>query len=497
MIDVVIDNRVRLAPGAALEALLTDDAFAALIAEHEHKNPDYAKAKRFGAFTKRIPKQIVTWRREDDGAISFPRGSLGNVRAALALSRFGNATTFTDHRSIGDQSLGRIPPHEPPSPLWEHQRMLVDAAAFGQTVLVRSAAGSGKTTAALALIAQLQLPAIVVVHNQNLLRQWIDRCVAELGVPRSWVGVIASGKRRVGPITIGMQQTLTGCIHELAPVFGVVVVDEVHRSAARTFLEVVDATAAKYRVGISDDERRADRKEFLIYDMFGPVAYEASHDELVDAGVIMDVAVRVVPTEFRADWYVSLNHKERLLAYDQLMRRMLEDRPRNFLAMRDVPSHVAHGRQVIVFTHRIEHALELDRVMSARAVASGFIVGEHPVESAETLKRFVDGRTRVVFGTYQSLGTGIDIPKVTRGVFATPIANGQEGRSQFKQYRGRFARSAVDKELPEIIYLWDRHVFGTRALRHLCRWTKDVKVEWRGALVPGRQVLKEIETDET
>lgn len=482
---LIVDSRVRVS------AAEDEIALARLRAEHEHANPDYHKANHFG-FKKRVPRQVVTWRDDGDGHVSFPRGSLPKVVGELGGPLLAK---LWDQRTRGDPDLeGRIPPHRPPSgELWPHQRMLVDRAVEHETALVRSAAGSGKTTAALALAARLNLPTLVVVHSDKLLGQWLDRCVAELGVRRDWVGVIASGKRRLGPITVGMQQTLYRCAQEVAPVFGCVVVDEVHRSAARTFLEVVDAMTARYRVGVSDDERRSDGKEFLIYDMFGPVVGEASHDELVEQGYVMDVRVRVVPTSFRADWYPRLSDGEKVLAYDRLLAEMSADRGRNLLAVRDVPRDVALGHQVIVFTHRVEHALTLDRETNARGVAAGFIIGEQRAESAETLRRFRAGTTRVVFGTYQSLGTGVDMPRATRGVFATPIANNSKGRQQFKQYRGRFARRADGKAEPEVAYLWDVHVFGPKPLRHLCRWAADVTVEWQGRLVPGREVLQEID----
>lgn len=496
MIELVVDSRARLLPGDELSYLRAhSDPFTALLAEHEHKNPDYGKAKHFG-FRKRVPRLIVTWRDEPDGSISFPRGSVPRLREILG--KLGRVRV-TDARTLGDQDLAfRIPPHRPPSgALWPHQMMLAEKAEQAQNALVRSAAGSGKTTAALAFIARVGLPALVVVHNTNLFKQWVSRCVDELGVPASWVGKIQGPHRRLGPVTIGMQKTLYGCAHEIAPAFGVVVVDEVHRAASRTFLEVVDAMTAKYRLGVSDDERRADGKEFLIYDMFGQVAGEASHDELVEQGYVMDVRIRVVPTDFRADWYVGLEDGEKVRAYDQLLREMMGDSLRNLVAARDAAAQVAGGHQVALFTYRVAHALELDRVLCARGVPSGFVVGEHPAESDETLRRLRDGRTCVVVGTYQSLATGVDMPKLSRGVFVMPFANNQKGRSQFKQFRGRYARSSDGKAQPEVTYLWDRHVFGAKPLRHLCRWANDVQVEWRGGLVPGRQVLKEIELDET
>jgi superfamily II DNA or RNA helicase len=491
VIDIVVDSRVRVlpSPGAAEFRIMPE--LEALVVEHTHRNPDYAKARHLG-FKKRVPKFIVTSRdfRSGEEGISFPRGSERKVREQLGALWM----RARDERTLGDRTLGRIPEHHPPSgALWPHQRMLVDRAAAAETALVRSATASGKTCAALALAARLDLPTLVVVHNSNLFKQWIDRCVSELRVPRDWVGQIQGSKRRLGPITVGMQQTLCGCAAEVAPAFGLVIVDEVHRSAARTFLEVVDAMTAKYRVGVSDDERRSDGKEFLIYDMFGPVVGEASHDDLVEHGYVMDVRVRVVPTGFRADWYVGLEDREKVLAYDQLLAAMASDATRNRIAVRDVPRDALSGHQVIVFTHRVEHAYALDRELNGRGTRSGFVVGEQPAESDRTLDRFRRGEVSVVVGTYQALGTGVDMPRATRGVLATPIANNQKGHQQFKQYRGRFARAADGKAEPEVTYLWDAHVFGARPLRHLCRWARDVRVEWNGRYVPGKEVLKEFE----
>lgn len=477
---VVVDSRVRV------EGVPLVTEHQAVLDEYEHKNPDYWKAKRFG-FRKRVPKVLATWRAEP-GGYSVPRGGMGTVRSFL--KRLGDPFVVEDRRTLGDDTLGAIPPHR--RRLWPHQEHLVEVAVARQNALFRSAAASGKTSAALAFASRIGLPTLVVVHNRNLFDQWIDRCVEELGVPRSWVGIIQGARRRLGPITIGMQQTLAGCAAEVAPAFGCVIVDEVQRAASRTFIDVVDHMTAKYRLGVSDDERRSDGKEFLIRDMFGEVAGEADHDELVDAGYVMDVSIRVVPTAFRADWYVGLEDAKRALAFDALLAVMTTDPERNAIALRCVADERANGNQVIVFTHRVEHALDLDRTLCAAGLPSGFVVGEHKAESDETLRRFRDGRASVICGTYQALGTGVDLPKVSRGVFATPIANSAKGRSQFKQYRGRFARTATGKGDAVIYYLWDVEVFGTAPLRHLCRWARDVTVRRHEGWRPGRTVLKEM-----
>ncbi len=79
----------------------------------------------------------------------------------------------------------------------------------------------------------------------------------------------------VQPITIAIQKTLAahGVDDELRSFFGAVICDEVQLFGAKTFYEVIDPWPAKYRIGVSADERRKDRKEFLIHHQFGEVVH--------------------------------------------------------------------------------------------------------------------------------------------------------------------------------------------------------------------------------
>jgi hypothetical protein len=149
-------------------------------------------------------------------------------------------------------------------------------------------------------------------------------------------------------------------------------------------------------------------------------------------------------------------------------------------------------------THRREHAQLLDRLITEGGSRCGFVLGgeRDKEESDRTCQRLRDREVDAAVGTYQAVGTGIDLPGLSRGVFATPCANGQNGKMQFKQYRGRFARAAAGKRGAAITYLYDRLLFGTGPLRNLCRWSARVTVLWRGEWRPGKEVLKEIEDAE-
>lgn len=512
-IPVTIDSRLRISlddldradretPGERSLLELLQAAFV-------HENPDYAKQRRYG-FVRRGTKPVIgTWRLED-GCLTLPRGGTGRVREVLGQR--GHTWAWSDLRQDGDpQRQGQVPAHR--VELWDFQRELVRTVRERQNCLVRAPAGSGKTTAMFALIAELNLPALVVVWTANLLDQWLRRCEREFGLARSEVGVIRGSERRVRPITIGMQQTLEKCIADYHEAFGVLVCDEVHRFAARTFMAVVDASPARYRIGVSNDERRSDRKEFLIYDVFGDVAGKVEHATLVQAGIIHEVQVRVVVSDFDAVWWRRLRdacagsgpaakmaRRKLAQAWDRLSEEMGADRSRNELLLTLARRCRAEGEQVLLFSHRREHCHRLDALLQDDGFRSGLLIGgQDYAQQFELTRTGVEaGELDAACGTYQAVGTGFDVPRVARAVCATPVANDKDGRMQFEQYRGRVARTTRDgmKHDAVLYYVLDRTLYGSRPLRHLVRWNKHVVVLQGDQWVDGRQALKEWQSAE-
>ena len=359
---------------------------------------------------------------------------------------------------------------------------------------------SGKTSIGFALAARLGLPTLVIVNSAELHEQWIRRAEQELGLGARHVGVIRGSKRTLMPLTIAMQKTLAvqGVDEELAETFGLVICDEAQLFAAKTFFDVVDPFKAKYRIAISADERRKDRKEFLVHDLFGPPAATIKLEEVEKAGHILDVEVCVVPTDFRADWYGLPPEDEggdsqKEIDFGRLLEEMAADAARNELGLRPALEEAADGERVLIMAHRREHCRELVAQFVANGQRAGFLIGgqDYRQEFVETREAMLAGKTLVGVGTYQSIGTGVDLPVVGRVVAVTPIAS---NRQFFGQVRGRVCRAAAGqgKKGARLYYLWDRYVYGTGHLRNLVAWNRTVKVwdEDEGKWVEGRQYLK-------
>lgn len=438
---------------------------------------------------RRGPEVVRTWRIEGEW-LSLPRG--GTQRVRDASHRLGVDVAWVDERAAGLPELaGLVPKHR--YALRGYQREMVSAASRVQNCILRAGTGSGKTCAVFGLAAELNLPTLVIVWTGELFRQWVMRCGKELGLAPGDVGQVRGKAREVRSVTIAMQQTLhrdPAWVAEHARDFGLVVLDELQRAPARTVYSVADPWWARYRVGVSADESRRDKKEFLTYDLFGQVACEVPEDRLVAEGAVLPVEVRVVPTEFRADWYVARQRSGRLRTEDnhRLTDELCHDKDRNAEVVRLACDEVRQGESVLVWSARVEHCHRLDAELARHGVMSGLLLGgdEYAQRFAETRRGLEDGTLRAGVGTVEAVGTGIDIPMLSRGIMTRPMGN---NRQLLGQAKGRLCRP--ESRDAAFYYLWDRHVFGRRALENLVRWHgKQVVVRSRGVWVDGRHYLR-------
>jgi superfamily II DNA or RNA helicase len=482
-ITIVVDNALRI-PLAAL----SQPAIDALLAAFTHPNPQYHKARRYSKWTKECP-EIATWKRDTKaGTLVIPRGGAGRVRAILKEHGIGYA--FEDRRNAGEPVAWPWT-HEPGGhcnpgcKAWDHQVRIADATVARQNCIARAPTGSGKTTAAIRAASMIKATTMVMVSDGGLARQWKRRLVRELGMAPEDIGFIGDGKFKIRPITVAMQQTLMRMSAEkwqrVNLYFGALIVDEVQRAAANTFVKVIGRSTAKYRIGISADETRKDKKEFLIYDLFGDVACEVTLDELIEKGLIHDVHVRIVPSNFKADWYTAQRNKAaesenaETPDFNRLLAEMVADQDRNALAAQIGVEEVHDGHRVVVFSQRREHASTFNALAAANGIRTGTLLGgeEDSAEFERTVAALSGGDLMWAAGTLQACGTGLDIPAVDVGVVATPIAS---NRQWFNQVRGRLCRIAPGKRGAWIYYIWDPAVHGLTPLRNLARWANHVEV---------------------
>ena len=482
MVRVIVDNRVRI----DAEGELDEETIKELRDEFTHENPKRESLKRGnvrGWWNE--PAVIATWG-EERGMLTFPRGGMSRVREIL--KKRGIEFKVYDRRVKFDRDA-RIP--DSIRELREYQIRIVDGCLAIENCLVTSGTGSGKTTALLGLYGRMKVPTLVLVHQLNLIEQWMERAVEELEMKPRDIGIVGAGKMKLTSLTLGTPKSVAAAIKKdprFVELWGAVLVDEVHLFAARSLFACVDQFPARYRVGASDDEKRKDRQEFLLYDLFGAKAAEVSDKELVEKGAIMDVEVLIVPTAFEADWYVTGEDEDKKPDFGLLVREMSEDFERQQLLDAIIATELREGRQIIIFAKERDHCRSLGAMAAGRA-PSGYLIGgpDYRDEFKRTKKGMKDGSIRVGVGTYQACGIALDIPYVEVGICAAPVL---ANKTSFRQARGRVCRKPVGKSVARLYVLWDREVFGLRHLENAARWNPSTFV-WDGARwVPVRECLK-------
>ncbi len=497
-VEVTVDNRTRVRASAIPEEALAqvqrafthvnqtraaiEKQIASLIST---KKPELIKLRhQLFARAKGEPKVIPTWRL-DQGELSVARGGTAKLRAIL--EDFDLDITFIDRRVEGSGPRAEFVHYLDP---WDFQRQIVAATLEREQGLVRSGTGSGKTSAGIMMMVEAGLCSLVVVWTENLLQQWIRRLSKELRIPASDVGVIQGSTRTIRPITVGMQQTLWNCVDAYRGLFGFVLCDEVHRTAAKTFVDVVDRFPARYRVGMSADERRKDGKEFLLYDTFGEVTSEVTREELVVGGFVVDVEVYLVETGFVCPWYEEIDEAQRPSVFTKLVEDMTGNAGRNRLIGELAREELRRGEQVLIFSHRVEHCRVLRADLAQAEPRVGLLLGgsDEKGEFERCRTGIESGEVRAGVGTYQAVGTALDLPKLARGIATTPI----HGNKPFvEQVKGRLCRSAEGKAFGRLYYLWDRSIYGLAPLRNFCRWSKTVRVRQGDQWIEGKAYLKD------
>jgi superfamily II DNA or RNA helicase len=440
-----------------------DDMLSELRAAFTYSNPDYSKLKAMNKWTGNTQPQIKTWTHVDheewNECLTLPRGGTNKVRKVL--NNYGLKPKFIDQRL----SLPPITYLSNDVTLRPDQQRLAEVMFRCENCLIRSPTASGKTETALKVtewILKTAGPVIILVWETELLQQWVERIMLRFGLRERDVGILGGGKKRVAPITVGMQQTLANNGIKYAHSFGGLIADEVQRFAAPTFQNVIDIFPARYRIGVSADETRRDGKQCLIYDAFGNVADEIEKSQLIDDGKIHNVTVRMVPTQF--DYHINLDDQDvpwlqipaDLKDYKDFLDVLIDNENRNALIWEFMEPALRAGRTLLVVTRRRAHAKYWEARIRNAGYTSGLILGQDKAEFKRTKDGLIRGTIQAGIGTIQKGGTGHDIPRIDRAFILAPLANNKQ---LFEQVIGRIRRPFDGKEDAVCYYFWDKYCY--------------------------------------
>lgn len=388
--------------------------------------------------------------------------------AAIYLALRGAGADFVD-------AARKFTPLELPPPelvLRPHQTQALNAwQKSGFRGVAAMPTGSGKTILAVAAIARIQRPTLVLVPTIDLLTQWTQ--VLERFF-KCEVGMLGGGSREIQPLTVSTYDSALLNMEFIGDRFAMLVADECHHLPGAETRLAAAMCIAPYRLGLSATPELPDDRAEVLRDLIGPTVIEVRIDELEGKSLspyrIDTIRIPLDPDEEQLYLenravYTAFLRRNRITfsrngdwgRFLQLCARSPEGRHvmRAFLEQRRIARggkaklrtlwelanrHV--GERMIVFTADNSTAYEIGRIFY-------WPVLTHHTKAAERkefLERFRTGEYPVLV-TSKVLNEGVDVPAATVGV----VLSGSGSVREHVQRLGRILRPSPGK-LQAVLY---------------------------------------------
>lgn len=357
--------------------------------------------------------------------------------------------------------------------------------------IFRARTGFGKTISALIVASRLGMSTLIVVDQTNLKDQWIEALTAHFGMKESDIGILQGKRVEPKPVTIAMIHTLSQKTlpSEVYSYFGFMVVDEVHTSGAPTFSSVLMQFSATCRLGVSATPKRRDGLQKLLDGNLGKVRVYVADEHKRSS-------VYVAYHDTVYSWYANSSAKA-----GRYLSEIADDGSRNLKVCECAIMLYQSGRDTLVLGDRIEqltHLRDLCYYLGVPLADMGVYTGQQfqfgyakqatplrrppgwergteytPVElkliSKKTSKKALStakDASLLLFATYQMFAKGMDVPRLSGGVDATP-------RSQAEQVHGRILREVEGKPTPIWVTIADSNSY--RSLHQLAARIPDYR----------------------
>ena len=279
--------------------------------------------------------------------------------------------------------------------------------------ILQAVTGAGKTVMALDIAFRLDMATLIVVPRTSLMKQWKEQVLKWTNVKESEIGIVQGPKMQWQgkKIVIAMIHTLAAQ-NEKYPIpflinFGTVIFDECHVVGAETFSQVAPLFNSRYRIGLSATPRRSDGMDPVFYWHLGPILARFTKLQA-------KARIRMVP--YRG---LDTNHMGCVwggnLSLGRYFNRIARSRPRFDLVKLYITQLHAKGHDILMLAERLEYLAQMQRALQLDGIPAddiGLLTGK----IKQTGKK-------VILGTYGSAGMGVDIPRLSALVLASPRAD--------------------------------------------------------------------------
>jgi superfamily II DNA or RNA helicase len=414
------------------KAGLSSSMLAALKHLASIHNPEFHKKQQLRLSTWQTPRIIPAYD-EDLTHLHLPRGVQPELEQLV--ERIGT-TLQVEARWAKLEPLELEFQGELTDP---QQSAVDDLLAYDLGMLV-APPGSGKTVMGCAIVAQRQVPTLVLVYRKPLLEQWREQLASSLNLDTTEIGELAAGRdRRTGVIDLATVQTLArkDDVAALTGAYGLLVVDECHHVPAATIQRVVSQIPARFVLGLTATPYRGDGLDPLIAMQCGPVR---NSGDPAPSSLRLELEVHHTALALEDIDDAPIHEVLGAVAEDPVRTRQIAD---------DVAAEVAVGRRCLVLSERKSHltalADELRQLGVDPLVLHGGMKRGDEQHVMDRLESAAD-RPLVLAATGQYIGEGFDCPPLDTLFLTFPISD----KGKIVQRVGRIQRPFPGKHTARV-----------------------------------------------
>lgn len=232
--------------------------------------------------------------------------------------------------------------------------------------------------------------------------------------------------------------------------------DEAHRFASNSLLEISNKLVnAKYRLGTTGTIQDAKVSKLTLEGSFGPVYQVTTTRELMDAGQVVDLRIKCLLLDYDAETKQLLKTAD----YQKEIDYIVQNEKRNKFIVN--LARASKGNTLVLFNYKAKQGkpmLDIAKDLCGDRPVF-YIAGEVSVEERERIRKVLDSHTdAIVFATYATLSTGVNIPSLENIIFASP----GKGKIRNLQSIGRGLRLKEGKSFCTLFDLADSFMLKSK-----------------------------------
>ena len=281
------------------------------------------------------------------------------------------------------------------------------------------------------------------------------------------------------PVTVSTWQSIYGLDKKWFRQFDCVIGDECHNFKAKSLQNIMGKCPdAKWRYGFTGTLDGKNVNKLILEGLFGPVYKTTSSADLMEKGFLAKLAVDIITLKHEPVKFSNYNEEIEYIGLHTNRNRFICN------LANDLPGNV-----LVLFTRVEGQGIPLKEMMEEMTDRPVHLIyGDVNVKTREEVRRIAEtSDNNIIFGSYGTMSTGVNIKNLHHVVFASP----SKSRIRVLQSIGRGLRKAKNKDSAKLHDISDdfrpphgRNNFTLNHLAERIKYYVDENFEYRMIEVP-------------